>query len=45
MNQSPRAAVALPETLVLVLQAVVFGAAAASLVANGHRTLWPWCLG
>ena len=36
---SPRAALALPETLVLVLQAVVFGAAAASLVATGHRTL------
>ncbi len=36
---SPRAAVALPGTLVLVLQAVVFGAAAASLVATGHRTL------
>ena len=35
----PRAAVPLPGFLVLMLQAVVFGAAAAGLLATGHRTL------
>ena len=36
---SPRAAVPLPGFLILMLQAVVFGAAAAGLLATGHRTL------
>jgi hypothetical protein len=36
---SPRAAAPLPGFLILMLQAVVFGAAAAGLVATGHRTL------
>jgi hypothetical protein len=36
---SPQAPVALPGALVLVLQALVFAAAAAGLVATGHRTL------
>jgi hypothetical protein len=36
---SPRAPVALPGLLVLVLQALVFASAAAGLVATGHRTL------
>jgi len=31
--------VALPEALVLVLQALVLASAAAALVATGHRTL------
>ena len=36
---SPRAAIALPGFLVLVLQALVFRSAAAGLVVTGHRTL------
>jgi len=36
---SPRTAVPLPGFLVLMLQAVVFRATAADLVATGHRTL------
>ncbi len=36
---SPRAPVALPGALVLLLQALVFASAAAGLVATGHRTL------
>ncbi len=36
---SPRAAVALPGALVLLLQALVFGLAAACLVATGHPRL------
>jgi hypothetical protein len=36
---SPRAAIALPGFLVLVLQALVFGSAAGGLVVTGHRTL------
>jgi hypothetical protein len=36
---SPRAAIALHGFLVLVLQALVFGSAAAGLVVTGHRTL------
>ncbi len=36
---SPQAPVQLPGLLVLVLQGLVFGSAAASLVATGHRTL------
>jgi hypothetical protein len=36
---SPQAPVQLPGLLVLVLQALVFGSAAAGLVATGHRTL------
>ena len=36
---APRAPVALPGVLVLLLQVVVFGSAAAGLVATGHRTL------
>jgi len=36
---SPRASVALPGTLVLLLQALVFASATAGLVATGHRTL------
>jgi hypothetical protein len=36
---SPQASVQLPGVLVLVLQVLVFGSAAASLVDTGHRTL------
>jgi hypothetical protein len=36
---SPQASVQLPRSLVLVLQALVFGSAAAALAATGHRTL------
>jgi hypothetical protein len=36
---SPRAPVQLPWLLVLVLQALVFGSAAAGLVSTGHLTL------
>ncbi len=36
---SPQAPVQLPGLLVLVLQALVFGSAAAGLVATGHQTL------
>jgi hypothetical protein len=36
---SPQAPVRLPGLLVLVLQVLVFGSAAAGLVATGHRTL------
>lgn len=36
---SPRAPVQLPALTVLMLQALVFGSAAAALVATGHRTL------
>ena len=36
---SPRAPVELPGLVVLLLQVLVFGAAAAALVASGHRTL------
>jgi hypothetical protein len=36
---SPQAPVRLPGPVVLVLQALVFGSAAAGLVATGHRTL------
>jgi hypothetical protein len=36
---APRAPVALPGFVVLPLQVVVFGSAAAGLVATGHRTL------
>ena len=36
---SPRASVQLPGLLVLLLQGLVFGSAAAALVATGHRTL------
>jgi Protein of unknown function (DUF2568) len=36
---SPRAPVELPGALVVVLQALVFGSAAAGLAASGHRTL------
>jgi hypothetical protein len=36
---SPQAPVALPGVVVLVLQGLVFGAAAAALAATGHRTL------
>ena len=36
---SPQAPVQLPGLLVLVLQVLVFGSAAAGLVATGHRTL------
>ena len=36
---SPQAPVQLPGLLALILQALVFGLAAASLVATGHRTL------
>jgi len=35
---SPRAPVELPGLLVLVLQVLVFGSAAAGLAATGHRT-------
>jgi hypothetical protein len=34
---SPQALVQLPELLVLILQVLVFGSAAAALVATGHR--------
>jgi hypothetical protein len=36
---SPQAPVQLPGLLVLVLQVLVFGSAAAGLVATSHRTL------
>jgi hypothetical protein len=36
---SPNAPVQLPGLLVLILQVLVFGSAAAGLVATGHRTL------
>ena len=36
---SPQAAVQLPGLVVLILQALVFGSAAAGLVTTGHRTL------
>jgi Protein of unknown function (DUF2568) len=36
---SPRAPVELPGLVALLLQVVVFGSAAAALVAAGHRTL------
>jgi len=36
---SPRAPVELPAVLIVVLQALVFGSAAAGLAATGHRTL------
>jgi len=36
---SPQAPVQLPGLMVLVLQVLVFGSAAAALVATGHRTL------
>jgi hypothetical protein len=36
---SPQAPVQLPGLLVLILQVLVFGSAAAALVATGHRTL------
>jgi hypothetical protein len=36
---SPQAPVQLPGLLVLILQVLVFGSAAASLVVTGHRTL------
>jgi hypothetical protein len=36
---APRAPVALPGFVVLLLQVLVFGSAAAGLVATGHRTL------
>ena len=36
---SPRAPVELPGLVVLLLQVLVFGAAAACLVATGHRTV------
>ena len=36
---SPQAPVQLPGVLVLILQVLVFGSAAAGLVATGHRTL------
>ncbi len=36
---SPRAPVQLPGPMSLVLQVLVFGAAAAGLAATGHRTL------
>jgi len=36
---SPQAPVDLPGALVVVLQALVFGSAAAGLAATGHRTL------
>ena len=36
---SPQASVQLPAILVLLLQVLVFGAAAAGLVVTGHRTL------
>jgi hypothetical protein len=36
---APRAPVELPGVVVLLLQVLVFGSAAAGLVATGHRTL------
>jgi len=36
---SPQAPVQLPRIVVLILQVMVFGSAAAGLVATGHRTL------
>ena len=39
MFVSPQASVRLPVFLVLLLQVLVFGAAAACLVATGHRTV------
>jgi Protein of unknown function (DUF2568) len=36
---SPQAPVQLPGLMVLILQVLVFGSAAAALVATGHRTL------
>ena len=36
---SPQAPVQLPGLLVLILQALVFGLAAAGLVVTGHQTL------
>ena len=36
---SPQASVQLPGILVLLLQVLVFGSAAAGLVVTGHRTL------
>lgn len=36
---SPQAPVQLPGLVVLILQALVFGSAAAALAASGHRTL------
>ena len=36
---APRAPVELPGVLVLVLQVLVFGSAAAGMAATGHRTL------
>ena len=36
---SPRAPVQLPGLVVLILQVLVFGSAAAGLAATGHRTL------
>jgi hypothetical protein len=36
---APRAPVALPGFVVLLLQVLVFGSAAAGLIATGHRTL------
>jgi hypothetical protein len=36
---SPQAPVPLPGLLVFVLQVLIFGSAAAALVATGHRTL------
>jgi hypothetical protein len=39
MFVSPQAPVQLPGLLVLILQVVVFGSAAAALAATGHRTL------
>jgi hypothetical protein len=36
---SPRASVQLPGLVVMVLQVLVFGSAAAALVATGHRPL------
>ena len=36
---SPQAAVQLPGLVVLILQVLVFGSAAAGLVGTGHRTL------
>ena len=39
MFVSPQAPVQLPGTLVLLLQVLVFGSAAAGLVVTGHRTV------
>ena len=38
---APRAPVDLPGVLVLILQVLVFGSAAAGIAATGHRTLAP----